>query len=583
MLGSQSSQSSLAELSLWSGTGQPLIEPDSFHGRFAELLPVLVKDEDFAHWYAVGKGRPSVPPSLVAGAFLLALREGCSDREAEQRMRFDLRWKWALGLGVGDHGCDHTTICVFRGRLLAHEEEGRLFSEIVKRAVDAEILPKRAVQVMDSSPMLGAAAVQDTYKLLRTALHKLVKAHAKGLPDALRPRLKRYLKTGKPEIDWEDRAARKRELNQLVQDAELALSELPAEDEGPVAQTARELLRRVAKQDVEEDGEGGVRIRQGVAKDRVVSTADSDMRHGHKSSAGRWDGYKKHLTVEPQTELITAVEVSAANTADADQALRLLEQQGGVGLEPAEVIADHAYAPGKLRAQAGERGTIMVTKAAALPETGYLHKSEFTIDLQAGTVTCPGDQQARFRFQPGHSTEAVFAAATCAACPLYQRCVKIPGKGRTITINAYEDQLQAASQRREEPDFPELMRKRPTVERKQAHWNRRGGHRSRYFGHGKTRLQALWSAAVVNIERLMVIGNAGWGGIGGALAEAEANSDGSPSRWSGGGHRGRQTSVARVRSRRPSHLRAIPTRLRRTFCSRLCASSVANTPFSTAT
>jgi hypothetical protein len=77
------------------------VEPDWLHGRFAELRPVLLRDEDFAYWYAAGTGRPSVPPSLVAGAFLLALREGCSDREAEQRMRFDLRWKWALGLGVG--------------------------------------------------------------------------------------------------------------------------------------------------------------------------------------------------------------------------------------------------------------------------------------------------------------------------------------------------------------------------------------------------------------------------------------------------------------------------------------------------
>jgi transposase len=125
----------------------------------SQLRPVLLTDEDFAHWYAAGTGRPSVPPSLVAGAFLLALREGCSDREAEQRMRFDLRWKWALGLGVGDHGCDHTTICVFRGRLLAYEEEGRLFAGIQKRVVEA---------------------VQDTYNLLRTALHKVVKAHAKA-------------------------------------------------------------------------------------------------------------------------------------------------------------------------------------------------------------------------------------------------------------------------------------------------------------------------------------------------------------------------------------------------------------------
>jgi len=160
--------------------------------------------------------------------------------------------------------------------------------------------------------MLGAAAVQDTYKLLRTALHKLVKSHGKELSVELRPHLKRYLKTGKPDIDWDDAGARKQELNQLVGDAELALKELPKEKEGPTAQASRELLERVARQDVEEDSKGGVKIRKGVAPDRVVSTVDPEMRHGRKSSAGRWDGSKKHLSVEPETELITAVAVTPA-------------------------------------------------------------------------------------------------------------------------------------------------------------------------------------------------------------------------------------------------------------------------------
>ena len=85
------------------------------------------------------------------------------------------------------------SLCVLRARLLAHQEEGRLFRDGVGRAVKAGLLTKRAVQVMDSSPMLEAAAVQDTYKLIRTALHKLVKGHKRELPAELMPRLKRYL------------------------------------------------------------------------------------------------------------------------------------------------------------------------------------------------------------------------------------------------------------------------------------------------------------------------------------------------------------------------------------------------------
>lgn len=330
------------------------------------------------------------------------------------------------------------------------------------------------------------------------------------MPKELMPRLKRYLQTGKAEIDWEDREARQRELQQLVEDAELALRELSQETDKPAASAARELLERVARQDVEKDGEGRVKIRQGVAKDRVVSTVDSEMRHGHKSSAGRWDGFKKHVSVEPQSELLTAVQVTPANVGDGQAAMPLLEQQAEVGLAPSEMVADQAYAGGELRekAQAYGEGTTIVTKASALPDTGYFHKSEFEIDLEAGTVTCPAEKVAHFSFRPGHGTEAVFDAVSCAVCPFAAVCVQTPGQGRTVSIHPYEQQLQAAAERRQQPDFPPLMSKRPTVEHKQAHLNRKGGRRGRYFGLRKVRLQAFWSAALVNIERLTVIGEA---------------------------------------------------------------------------
>lgn len=101
-----------------------------------------------------------------------------------------------------------------------------------------------------------------------------------------------------------------------------------------------------------------------------------------------------------------------------------------------------------------------------------------------------------------------FAATTCARCPFAAACVRTPSQGRTISIHPYEHQLQAAAERRQQSDFPALMAMRPTIERKQAHLNRKGSNRTRYNGLRKARLQLFWSAAVVNIERLMVIGHA---------------------------------------------------------------------------
>jgi hypothetical protein len=87
-----------------------------------------------------------------------------------------------------------------------------------------------------------------------------------------------------------------------------------------------------------------------------------------------------------------------------------------------------------LRAQGEEREepTTFVTKGAVVANTGYFPKAAFEINMEAGTVICPEGQVAEFRFRPGHQTDAVFAASTCAICPLAMHCVRKPGTGRTV-------------------------------------------------------------------------------------------------------------------------------------------------------
>ena len=88
-----------------------LVPPDSFYARLAGLRDVLVDDGDYVALYKDSvRGRPSIPPSLVVLAMLLQYHDDCSDPEAEQRLRFDLRWKHALGLALEDGGFDATVL-----------------------------------------------------------------------------------------------------------------------------------------------------------------------------------------------------------------------------------------------------------------------------------------------------------------------------------------------------------------------------------------------------------------------------------------------------------------------------------------
>ena len=52
----------------------------------------------------------------------------------------------------------------------------------------------------------------------------------------------------------------------------------------------------------------------------MISTVDPQARHGHKTSAHGFDGYKGHVAIDPDSEIVTATEVTAANAGDAEPA-----------------------------------------------------------------------------------------------------------------------------------------------------------------------------------------------------------------------------------------------------------------------
>jgi hypothetical protein len=82
-------------------------------------------------------------------------------------------------------------------------------------------------------------------------------------------------------------------------------------------------------QDLEESSDGVFRIARRVAKDRVISVVDPDARHGRKTSARGFDGYKGHAAIDPDSEIITDTEVSAANAGDASVAADLIDDLTG--------------------------------------------------------------------------------------------------------------------------------------------------------------------------------------------------------------------------------------------------------------
>jgi len=54
---------------------------------------------------------------------------------------------------------------------------------------------------------------------------------------------------------------------------------------------------------------------------------DPDARTGHKTAHKKWYGYKVHASVDPSSDIVTAVETTSANIADIDMAIPLMDKE----------------------------------------------------------------------------------------------------------------------------------------------------------------------------------------------------------------------------------------------------------------
>jgi transposase len=491
-----------------------LLPDDSIYALLAEHGDRIVRDEDFAECYSERQGRPSIPPSLLAKVLLLAYRDGLSDERAMEAVRFDLRWKVALDLPIDHPGFHPTSLVRYRARLLLHGKERLVFERSLGLAAELGLIEDEAEQIVDSTPMLGAAAVQDTATLVRSGVRKLLdvveatdseaaEELASGLFfDYSRPR-------EKPSGEWEDRAPREELLAEVARDAVRALRAVE-EDEGLAAEEAIaeavKLLREIVGQEFEVQDDEVPRPRRGRRGRQVLSAHDPEIRHGRTTAARGFTGYTLHAAAATEVPIVTAVSLSPANEHDGHHAGALVDQQP-LGRRPKRLIGDTAYGNIEARERLEQRSvSVLAPVHTTSPRDGTIPKDEFAIDLETDTVTCPrGNTAPIYKLRatrPSATGERVarFARSDCEPCPPRARCS--PGGRRDIRISRREDLRQAAFRELSDPgERDHLKRTRPLIERLLGLIvHRYRGRKSRYRGTRKSALQAVWTAVLVNLH-----------------------------------------------------------------------------------
>ena len=156
---------------------------------------------------------------------------------------------------------------------------------------------------------------------------------------------------------------------------------------------------------------------------------------------------------------MTAVGITPADAPEASVTGNITTDLDAPRLTLAELRIDRAYlsfGPGP-----GPRaGLAIFCKAWRVRNSsGRFAKDQFSLDFAAGQLTCPAG--VAMPFQPGKTVH--FPKATCAACPLRQRCTT-SSHGRSVAIHPDEALLAELRQRQQTPAGRAALREHVHVE-----------------------------------------------------------------------------------------------------------------------
>jgi hypothetical protein len=496
-----------------------------------ELFDEAFQDELLEMYRQTGAGKPPVAPALLAMATLLQAYTGVGDQEAVELTVDSKRWQLVLGcLGAEEPAFSQGALFDFRMRLLSTGMDQRLLERTVELARRRGGFNAQALRLaLDSSPLWGRGRVEDTFNLLGHAVRQVIGCLAAlaqqevahvieqiGLTLFDAPSLKAAL-----DIDWADADQKHEALQRLCHELD-ALQDwigthFPQEHQSPPLAAALHTLQAIQAQDLEPDPAGdGTRIRPGVAKDRRISIEDGEMRHGRKSSASRFDGYKRHIAHDLDEQVILAAEVLPANTPDT------------AGLEPLLIAVELQHRPvSSLHIDRGYLGDDLIPAYETAGATifcrpwptrhpaGKFSKQAFQLDLSAAQATCPAGQV--IPITPGKT--ARFPAPVCEACALRPQCTSSQNGGRTLTIHLQEDLWQRLQALPTTVEGRAALRERVAVEHGLAHVAQRQGPQARYNGTRKNTYHLRLVCAIQNLERAQ------------ALTEQAANDSEPPERW----------------------------------------------------
>ncbi len=509
--------------------------------RINEEIDFSFINEMCKNMYSPNKGRPVENyPEMMFRAQLIQRLYNLSERQLAKAVNENIVYTWFIGYDIYDNTFHWTSPGKFR-IAIGEERHKKIFDRILEELIDKGLIGKNENQSIDATHIIGNIAIPTTIGIIKQAVkHALLTIQRRA--NILMLKIKKEIDVeyyisnrGKKEYKMTDEEKRGT-LNQVVADSlkviwtielafevnELTLRPKHEKQLKDAVKAIKKILGDYIEDTPydEDDGSGGFgpikrkkpKIKKKYAKrktkrkDRLVSTVDKDVRWGAKSEEMVFAGYKAHSTMT-DTGFVTNVEVTPGNVSDECMAECMSKhQKERHGLKPKKLRGDGIYGTIENRKAFKEMDIQLVAPENTSHNKGQFPRNKFKLDAEKGSLTCPAGMVTTKHYinKNTKNVSYYFSVLQCRPCHLRKQCTK--SLFRAVYFN--EDILiqEEAIKYNSTEGYKEDMKMRSHIEPKQAEMKRfHGLSRAIYRGLDRVSIQAIYTALVVNLKRMVKV------------------------------------------------------------------------------
>ena len=349
------------QFSTFSGLYDLIVPKDNLLRKINELIDFSFIYDELANKYCLNNGRTAESPIRMFKYLLLKTIYTVSDVDVVERSRYDMSFKYFLGMSPEEDVIDPSSLTKFRKlRLKDSDLLNLLINKTVSIAIEKGIIRSKSIIVdathslSRSNPYSALEVLRERSKLLRKAVYAIDEDMKGAMPE-------------KNIIDeLEQELAYCSALEKYIE-ADQTLSEIPA-----VKEKLNLLKETVAD-----------------TQEHYILSKDKDAKIGHKSADSSFFGYKTHLAMTEE-RIITAAVVTSGEKGDGPELPKLLEISQSNGIEVETIIGDTAYC-GKTNLKiAAEQDIKIVAKLTpAISQGTRKEEDKFDYNKDAGMFVCP--------------------------------------------------------------------------------------------------------------------------------------------------------------------------------------------------